>query len=41
MACIFAAKGVRVLLRGFVISGPTSFFAPLTIGMANIPLQSN
>ena len=35
---IFAAMGIGVLLGNFIISDPTKFFAPLTIGTTNIPI---
>jgi len=35
---IFAAMGLGVLLGHFVISNPTAFFAPMTVGTTNLPI---
>ncbi len=35
---IFAAMGLGVLLGHFVITDPTAFFAPMTVGTTNLPI---
>lgn len=35
---IFVAMGIGVILGNFVITDPSAFFAPLTIGTTNIPI---
>jgi ACR3 family arsenite transporter len=35
---IFAAMGLGVFLGHFVISNPTGFFAPMTVGTTNLPI---
>jgi ACR3 family arsenite transporter len=35
---IFAAMGLGVLLGNFVVSNPTAFFAPMTVGTTNLPI---
>src|ERR1035437_3028514 len=35
---IFAAMGLGLLLGHFVISNPTAFFAPMTVGTTNLPI---
>jgi len=35
---IFAAMGIGVMLGHFVISDPTGFFAPMTVGTTNLPI---
>lgn len=35
---IFAAMGLGVVLGHFVISDPAAFFAPMTVGMTNLPI---